>query len=163
MHTSNMYKVLYPIQWNDRTVEAVMKWLFLYASMYFITGLVNGSNQFEGRIEVFIQGQWGTVCEDAWNLADAVVACRQLGYGHPYDITRRWLSPYFGPNYNIPILLDNMFCRATENRLQDCPALVGNTSHNCRHIQDAGVICTDVSKSKHFYPLYNCSLQYAQD
>ena len=42
--------------------------------------LVGGSNQYEGRVEVCINDQWGTVCQDSWTSVDASVICKQLGY-----------------------------------------------------------------------------------
>ena len=44
--------------------------------------LVGGSNQYEGRVEVCINDQWGTVCDDGWDATDATVICKQMGYSY---------------------------------------------------------------------------------
>ena len=97
--------------------------------------LVGGNSSLEGRVEVYLSGQWGTVCDDRWDDTDATVACRQLGYhsGTAFG------GAHFGPGSG-PIWLDNVACTGSEGRLIDCP--YNPDTSLCGHYEDAGVVCT---------------------
>ena len=98
--------------------------------------LVGGASDNEGRVEVYHRGQWGTVCDDDWGITDAHVVCRQLGYSRA-TFARGDAS--FGRGSGR-IYYDNVACTGRETRLADCSHR-GIGRHNCRHSEDAGVVC----------------------
>lgn len=42
--------------------------------------LVGGGSEYEGRVEICLSGDWGTICDDIWNTVNAEVVCNQLGF-----------------------------------------------------------------------------------
>lgn len=98
--------------------------------------LQGGDSQCSGRVEVWHQGSWGTVCDDSWDLADAQVVCQQLGCGSalaaPSDAA-------FGQGIG-PVLLSNVRCQGNESSLWDCRADPWGQVE-CGHKEDASVKC----------------------
>ena len=110
-------------------------------------------------MEVCINDQWGTVCDDFWDSTDATVVCKQLAYAYtgsgwifgcinymylhdvyiPILAGTAYSNAHFGAGSG-PIFLDDVQCISSSNQLLECssrPIL----SHNCLHSADAGVGC----------------------
>ncbi|XP_047631571.1 T-cell differentiation antigen CD6 isoform X7 [Phacochoerus africanus] len=101
--------------------------------------LVGGGSPCEGRVEMLEHSQWGSVCDDTWDLEDAHVVCQQLSCGWAVQALP---GLHFPPGQGR-IHRDQVNCSGLENYLWDCPGLPGNGY--CGHKEDAGVVCSEPS------------------
>ncbi|XP_065890017.1 scavenger receptor cysteine-rich domain-containing group B protein-like isoform X1 [Dysidea avara] len=100
-----------------------------------------------GRVEVYIgaDSQWSTICDDDhWDIRDADVVCRQLGY--PRAIAAVSDSNIFGMGEGR-ILLSDVNCSGIELTILSCPRQSSDITVNCNHMEDVGVYCFGTVKA----------------
>ena len=105
-------------------------------------------------MEIFYNGNWGTVCDASWDIKDARVVCRELGF--PYAIS----APHgarFGAGIG-KIWLEEVRCSGNEKLLVDC-SHHGWGSHECGHSEDASVICSSMLSTQ---AVFKYSFLYCQ-
>ncbi|KAJ8034631.1 Neurotrypsin [Holothuria leucospilota] len=95
--------------------------------------LAEGYSTSSGRIEVMIDGRWGGVCTDKWNLTDARVVCRQLGYQTTIAISVSY------DEYGS-VWVNDVHCRGNETSLSECKQ-AQIWQHECSSRYSAGVVC----------------------
>ena len=100
--------------------------------------LASGSDNATGRVEVYYNGTWRTVCADNWDIYSAGVVCRQLGFRYALDAYQN--ARYSGETG--PILLVDVYCLGSELSLFSCRHS-GVRNHDCDHGKVASVRCGD--------------------
>jgi len=98
--------------------------------------LANGTNKREGRVEIFKNDSWSTVCYRRWDYREAHVVCNHLGY--PDGSTKYY--EFFG-QHNLTVI-QNIYCYGDESNIFECNFGTFEVEH-CNHRYDAGVICTN--------------------
>ena len=95
---------------------------------------------------MYYNDEWGTVCDNGWDFDDALVVCRQLGYGPP--IVPRYRAHYGQGSGQI--WLNRLNCNGNESAIGEC-SHAGWGIHGCEHKGDAGVECYPVNGNSNVY------------
>ena len=109
----------------------------MYVCCCIVVRLVDGPTESEGRVEVYHNGEWGTVCDDGWDLNDAQVVCNELKFGPA--IAARY-NAFYGQGSG-KIWLGDLNCTDTEKSISMCSHRGWEIKY-CGHSEDAGVKCS---------------------
>ncbi|XP_064388372.1 soluble scavenger receptor cysteine-rich domain-containing protein SSC5D-like isoform X2 [Halichondria panicea] len=94
-----------------------------------------------GRLEVYYNGTWGTVCDDLFSANDARVACRQLGFSTYARYGTVGALGFSQPSSSTtPTWLDELRCLGTESKLISCSANAIGVE-DCSHSEDVALFC----------------------
>ena len=122
--------------------------------------LNGGTIDKEGRVEVCVNGVWGSICDDGWDTTDAIVVCRQLGYSNSSScisfsyvcVCFHHVSAGISEHYTYggnhfgaslgPLVYSDMQCEGWEKSIEECTKK-NHLEIQCSHDTIAGVTCTD--------------------
>ncbi|VVC94602.1 unnamed protein product, partial [Leptidea sinapis] len=104
--------------------------------------LVGGRSSYEGRVEIYYGGKWGSICPDGWTLYEASAVCRHLALGFAEQALQ---TDFFGSS---KIVLSGVDCEGNETNLFSCRhrefgnhlsdlLLDTNAIERSAHLQDA--------------------------
>ena len=132
-----------------------MHHILMHVLFAYSVRLVHGSSYNEGRVEVYYNGEWGTVCDNDWSEKKAKMVCMELRVG-VFGI-----PDSFGPG-SERVLLDNVICSDDDKTLASCGHYGVGITPFCSHSNDVGVKCFGMTKLDECYISYYflvCSVQ----
>uniref|UniRef100_A0A1X7U9D3 Protein kinase domain-containing protein n=1 Tax=Amphimedon queenslandica TaxID=400682 RepID=A0A1X7U9D3_AMPQE len=106
--------------------------------------LVNGNRTNIGRLEICIDNEWGTVCDDGWTHTNVEVVCRQLGYS---TIGAQYFSEKYYDTGNTSIFLNDFVCLGSEDNILQCNHSTIGSSHNCSRSNGVSVQCFKIDNA----------------
>ncbi|XP_066263213.1 uncharacterized protein [Branchiostoma lanceolatum] len=128
---------------GDLTVKVGGRWFHVchrtfgrqeaMVASYLLFRLSGGQKPNEGRVELHGPFGWGTVCNKGWDIHEADVLCRYLGYQGAVPI-----SVNFDPGSG-PIWLGDLRCIGNESTILECPH--ESADNDCDHGDDVEVVC----------------------
>ena len=112
-----------------------------------ILRFLSGSQTFQlGVLQLYLNGKWGSVCDDSWSSTDSHVVCSQLNLS--YSISYSELPFLRGLEQespaDSPIWLDEVKCVGEERQLAACPSLPPG-AHDCTHSEDVNLMCSGIN------------------
>ena len=90
---------------------------------------------------------WGTICHFGWDLQDAEVVCRQLGFDGALEAVR---FAGFGEGTGL-VWLSYVGCEGSETSISECSHRGWGEVSSCGHNRDAGVYCKPRGKETSFW------------
>lgn len=102
----------------------------------------DGTIASQGRVEVMHKGDWGTLCDTDWDLEDANIVCRQLGYDGAKAAPGK---ASFGEGTG-KIWMNNVQCVGNESAITECEH-EGWGITDCSHSSDASAVCNPAGRA----------------
>ena len=113
----------------------------------------SSSYLYAGRLEIYVSGEWGTICDDGWGNNEANVACKQMGF---VGASSSDWTPRNDGSTNQTIWLDDVICTGSEPQLINCNHR-GLGVEDCQHTGDVGIRCYHSVTSES--PMWLCVLE----
>ena len=109
-----------------------------------------GANHLEGRVEVFNDGIWGTVCAEGWGIEEAMTVCRQLNLGYASEaVTEQNFS-----RTDLEVIMSGVQCHINDISIYHCEHDEWKNTTCSDKKKSAGVVCV----SGKTFTLFACSV-----